>query len=167
MCTACDAGYTTAASAQTSNTCSVCASGYYSSDGYGSAVETGCIRCDANANGDCGTSASGGNNSAGTCKSGFGGSAASGGSDATTSALVADDISSVSGDLKLREMVANGISVTDSADLVDGTFTNIALFGSSHGKGALATVVVSSRSCLLYTSPSPRDGLLSRMPSSA
>ena len=25
----------------------------------------------------------------------------------------------------------------------------------------------SSRSCLLYTSPSPRDGLLSRMPSSA
>ena len=24
-----------------------------------------------------------------------------------------------------------------------------------------------SRSCLLYTSPSPRDGLLSRMPSSA
>ena len=26
---------------------------------------------------------------------------------------------------------------------------------------------VSARSCLLYTSPSPRDGLLSRMPSSA
>ena len=29
------------------------------------------------------------------------------------------------------------------------------------------TVEVRSRSCLLYTSPSPRDGLLSRMPSSA
>src|SRR5664279_6056301 len=29
----------------------------------------------------------------------------------------------------------------------------------------IATVVVSSRLCLLYTSPSPRDGLLSRMPS--
>ena len=26
---------------------------------------------------------------------------------------------------------------------------------------------IMSRSCLLYTSPSPRDGLLSRMPSSA
>ena len=26
---------------------------------------------------------------------------------------------------------------------------------------------VASNSCLLYTSPSPRDGLLSRMPSSA
>ena len=27
--------------------------------------------------------------------------------------------------------------------------------------------VASGKSCLLYTSPSPRDGLLSRMPSSA
>ena len=31
----------------------------------------------------------------------------------------------------------------------------------------LATYVALSRPCLLYTSPSPRDGLLSRMPSSA
>ena len=29
------------------------------------------------------------------------------------------------------------------------------------------TLVVKLKSCLLYTSPSPRDGLLSRMPSSA
>ena len=28
-------------------------------------------------------------------------------------------------------------------------------------------MLLSSRGCLLYTSPSPRDGLLSRMPSSA
>ena len=28
-------------------------------------------------------------------------------------------------------------------------------------------VFINSSSCLLYTSPSPRDGLLSRMPSSA
>ena len=27
--------------------------------------------------------------------------------------------------------------------------------------------VIKDRNCLLYTSPSPRDGLLSRMPSSA
>ena len=32
---------------------------------------------------------------------------------------------------------------------------------------ALATVVAGIMACLLYTSPSPRDGLLSRMPSSA
>ena len=30
-----------------------------------------------------------------------------------------------------------------------------------------ANLVLISRTCLLYTSPSPRDGLLSRMPSSA
>ena len=29
------------------------------------------------------------------------------------------------------------------------------------------TPIVTTRACLLYTSPSPRDGLLSRMPSSA
>ena len=30
-----------------------------------------------------------------------------------------------------------------------------------------AVVMAQGRTCLLYTSPSPRDGLLSRMPSSA
>ena len=33
--------------------------------------------------------------------------------------------------------------------------------------GAPSVPVVANDSCLLYTSPSPRDGLLSRMPSSA
>ena len=31
----------------------------------------------------------------------------------------------------------------------------------------LSTLEIPSNGCLLYTSPSPRDGLLSRMPSSA
>ena len=36
------------------------------------------------------------------------------------------------------------------------------------GMGGIAEVMVHlGYSCLLYTSPSPRDGLLSRMPSSA
>jgi len=39
---------------------------------------------------------------------------------------------------------------TDAVDNLDGTFT-----------------VTVDATCLLYTSPSPRDGLLSRMPSSA
>ena len=34
-------------------------------------------------------------------------------------------------------------------------------------KNVLEDVKVYFKSCLLYTSPSPRDGLLSRMPSSA
>ena len=35
------------------------------------------------------------------------------------------------------------------------------------GIGDTTTVVAYDSNCLLYTSPSPRDGLLSRMPSSA
>ena len=40
---------------------------------------------------------------------------------------------------------------------------------SKHHKNISCTVISSdlSKPCLLYTSPSPRDGLLSRMPSSA
>ena len=42
---------------------------------------------------------------------------------------------------------------------------------AQHGAGFTVSEMVSSRAlvyhCLLYTSPSPRDGLLSRMPSSA
>ena len=39
-------------------------------------------------------------------------------------------------------------------------------FDDFYGTSSVVTVTRSS-SCLLYTSPSPRDGLLSRMPSSA
>ena len=40
--------------------------------------------------------------------------------------------------------------------------------GSSKGLGyAVAKQLAVCGACLLYTSPSPRDGLLSRMPSSA
>ena len=35
------------------------------------------------------------------------------------------------------------------------------------GRAATEGMVAAAVSCLLYTSPSPRDGLLSRMPSSA
>ena len=43
------------------------------------------------------------------------------------------------------------------------------VIGKSEGvrKVAAANLMVTSKGCLLYTSPSPRDGLLSRMPSSA
>ena len=36
-----------------------------------------------------------------------------------------------------------------------------------HGKTTLTAALTKVMACLLYTSPSPRDGLLSRMPSSA
>ena len=37
----------------------------------------------------------------------------------------------------------------------------------NHWRGGYGATYNKSRNCLLYTSPSPRDGLLSRMPSSA
>ena len=43
---------------------------------------------------------------------------------------------------------------------------DISLDNSSPSE-VLVTLCVLNRGCLLYTSPSPRDGLLSRMPSSA
>ena len=39
--------------------------------------------------------------------------------------------------------------------------------GASHILTGATSGIKTDRSCLLYTSPSPRDGLLSRMPSSA
>ena len=38
---------------------------------------------------------------------------------------------------------------------------------SAHDYFSLLVPVIVAGACLLYTSPSPRDGLLSRMPSSA
>ena len=43
---------------------------------------------------------------------------------------------------------------------------NILITGASQGIGK-ATAIEAAKACLLYTSPSPRDAQLSRMPSSA
>ena len=45
----------------------------------------------------------------------------------------------------------------------------LTILGIIIGVGAVVTMVTLGKAttCLLYTSPSPRDGLLSRMPSSA
>ena len=39
--------------------------------------------------------------------------------------------------------------------------------GAGKGIGRGIAIALAEAGCLLYTSPSPRDGLLSRMPSSA
>ena len=60
-------------------------------------------------------------------------------------------------------------SVLDARAVVEiGTGTGVSglwLLRGMRGDGVLTTVDIET--CLLYTSPSPRDGLLSRMPSSA
>ena len=66
-------------------------------------------------------------------------------------------------DLGLHGSTINGISVYQSSGLSDLihqlAITDVLLAIPSASQG--------HRGCLLYTSPSPRDGLLSRMPSSA
>ena len=60
----------------------------------------------------------------------------------------------VTGDLVYDEQTSRNINITGIATLNQGITTNFNVSGVS-------------TACLLYTSPSPRDGLLSRMPSSA
>ena len=52
-----------------------------------------------------------------------------------------------------------------SANIVNGTIVGADLAGDCIDGTKIADNAINS--CLLYTSPSPRDGLLSRMPSSA
>ena len=68
--------------------------------------------------------------------------------------------------MALHETIADGVAtvVMDNPPVnALGIADTYALADLLDGYGNRADV----RSCLLYTSPSPRDGLLSRMPSSA
>ena len=44
---------------------------------------------------------------------------------------------------------------------------DLSVFSPDNYSGSIEERIARARACLLYTSPSPRDGLLSRMPSSA
>ena len=61
-----------------------------------------------------------------------------------------------------RGLMTTVHAATASQKPVDGT----SMKDWRGGRGILENIIPSS-TCLLYTSPSPRDGLLSRMPSSA
>ena len=60
----------------------------------------------------------------------------------------------------------NNVILNLSSGISDKENAPKLLAGTGQDKVHLC-VVMTSDSCLLYTSPSPRDGLLSRMPSSA
>ena len=57
-------------------------------------------------------------------------------------------------------ITVTGVGLTGSTGVIGG-------FAQATGVSATSSIGAFSISCLLYTSPSPRDGLLSRMPSSA
>ena len=60
-----------------------------------------------------------------------------------------------------------GESVIDFTEVETGIFEGVRTNEGVYILQNLAAARSMARSCLLYTSPSPRDGLLSRMPSSA
>ena len=56
----------------------------------------------------------------------------------------------------LGKILGSGDVIKKGMDLIDDMHTS-----------SEEEIAAKSKACLLYTSPSPRDGLLSRMPSSA
>ena len=62
--------------------------------------------------------------------------------------------------LKINSLTAAGIAATTGVTLQH--FNNI-----NHASAGSTVSIAMTVSCLLYTSPSPRDNTLSRMPSSA
>ena len=72
-----------------------------------------------------------------------------------------------------------GVSICDEKQLIATPFITIEKKSSQHLIDQLKSIIIENNikgiiignplnmDCLLYTSPSPRDGLLSRMPSSA
>ena len=71
-------------------------------------------------------------------------------------------------DLLLSPTAATGVSAIDiSSTYINSTYDNYYLVGYFEGDADTRYLQGQVFVCLLYTSPSPRDGLLSRMPSSA
>ena len=69
--------------------------------------------------------------------------------------------SGAKGEKRLPETLGGGVAITD----IDGDQRPDVIFING-GETAVSPPLM-KMTCLLYTSPSPRDGLLSRMPSSA
>ena len=70
--------------------------------------------------------------------------------------------------LIINRWTAVGIRVTGGSGVaVEANYIGVDKNGTSAAGNVTGVVIADASACLLYTSPSPRDGLLSRMPSSA
>ena len=71
--------------------------------------------------------------------------------------------------LRLEELIAGNTDLDDTSEVIKYAkslkATNVRIMEDLGTE--CAQLMAQIRTCLLYTSPSPRDGLLSRMPSSA
>ena len=73
-----------------------------------------------------------------------------------------DDLENVKGDLTLIDPTTNESFVVE-----DATLPRLYSVGACAGDFSESELLEATKGCLLYTSPSPRDATLSRMPSSA
>ena len=70
--------------------------------------------------------------------------------------------------LSFEEVLKKGLKVMDTTAFTLSQENNLPIIVFDMNiKGNLSKIINGDKICLLYTSPSPRDGLLSRMPSSA
>ena len=62
---------------------------------------------------------------------------------------------------------ATTVTIIDTTETTQAAENILAEFRKLTDKPVVRIILTHTPTCLLYTSPSPRDGLLSRMPSSA
>ena len=71
-------------------------------------------------------------------------------------------------ELKDNSIVASNLSIADIDASLDAQILITREYFNANASGTIGGAIEDTQvACLLYTSPSPRDGLLSRMPSSA
>ena len=63
-----------------------------------------------------------------------------------------------------RALMAKGVQVYKDHDHANAKGADVVVVSNAVGEGNPEVLFAQSNGCLLYTSPSPRDGLLSRMP---
>ena len=89
-------------------------------------------------------------------------------SSAISSATKNVDLSSITSSLsKTTSSISSSAATSLKKTDVSSTLKKFDNFPGASTHLKKATAFVADNPCLLYTSPSPRDGLLSRMPSSA
>ena len=97
-------------------------------------------------------------------------SAASHGSGATVTQILINPIATTDGSTTITITdAAHGAKVGDFVAITGATATGGITAENLNRKAGyqITAITTNTYTCLLYTSPSPRDGLLSRMPSSA
>ena len=78
------------------------------------------------------------------------------------SELYMQDVCAVASMIEVQELADASVLISGGTGMIGSFLVDALLYADKHYQANTQVYI-----CLLYTSPSPRDGLLSRMPSSA